>query len=87
MYDERIWVKCTGKILWGINNTINATTKKTATEALSGLRMRDYLSNRLAAEESTVTNDLQAIKQDIRFNIRGSNKTKTKAFLKLSTSY
>jgi transposase InsO family protein len=45
--DERDWDKCLQKVQWGINNTVNATTQKTATEAMFGTRSRDEMSNKL----------------------------------------
>lgn len=41
--DESNWDMCLGKIQWGINNSVNSSTHKSATEALFGLRLRDSL--------------------------------------------
>lgn len=67
---ERDWDKCLGKIQWGINNTINASTQKTATEAMFGMKLRDVLSNKLNAENLSKTNlDLQKVRNQISDNI------------------
>lgn len=67
---ERDWDKCLGKIQWGINNTVNASTQKTATEALFGLKMRDKLENKLNIENQCMTPNLQDLRQDISSNIQ-----------------
>lgn len=74
---ERDWDKCLGKIQWGINNTVNASTQKTATEALFGLKMRDDLSNKLDIVDQPLASNLQELRQDISHNIqRGQEKMK-----------
>lgn len=46
--DERDWDKQLGKIQWGINNTINATTKKCPSELLFGCRLNGSTENKLS---------------------------------------
>lgn len=48
--DDRDWDKQLGKIQWGINNTINATTKKSAAELLFGIKFNGPIDNKLATE-------------------------------------
>lgn len=67
---ERDWDKCLGKIQWGINNTVNASTQQTATEAMFGVKMRDDLSNKLNLEPNTNNPDLQEIRERIGDNIQ-----------------
>lgn len=68
---ERDWDKCLGKVQWGINNTINASTHKTATEAMFGFKMRDSLSNKLDTNtETNITSaDLHEVRENISTNI------------------
>lgn len=66
---EKDWDKCLGKIQWGINNTINASTQQTATEAMFGIKMRDVLSNKLGVESLTSNSDLQEVRDLISDNI------------------
>lgn len=47
--DEREWDKQLGKVQWGINNTIHATTKKCPSELLFGLKLSNPAENRLAS--------------------------------------
>lgn len=67
---ERDWDKCLGKIQWGINNTINASTRKSATEALFGLKLRDDLANKLNISMDGTNSDLQEIRDDVSANIQ-----------------
>ncbi|KAJ2949128.1 hypothetical protein O0L34_g6069 [Tuta absoluta] len=67
---EKDWDKCLGKIQWGINNTVNATTQKTPTEAMFGIKMRDALSNKLDNNSNEATStDIQKIREDVSKNI------------------
>lgn len=68
---ERDWDKCLGKIQWGINNTVNATTQQTATEALFGMKMRDILTNKLDIDSQPDLQDsnLKQIRERISENI------------------
>lgn len=67
--NERDWDKYVGRIQWGINNTVNASTQKTATEALFGAKMRDALSNKLDVPQSTTSLELQVVRDQISENI------------------
>ncbi|CAH2216556.1 jg25094 [Pararge aegeria aegeria] len=68
---EGDWDKCLGKIQWGINNTVNASTQKTATEAMFGIRLRDVLSNKLNTENYSSSNlELQQVREQIGNNIK-----------------
>ncbi|CAK1603777.1 unnamed protein product [Parnassius mnemosyne] len=66
---ERDWDKCLGKIQWGINNTVNATTQQSATEAMFGVKMRDSLSNKLNTLGCSRNLNLQEIRDKISENI------------------
>lgn len=66
---ERDWDKCLGKVQWGINNTVNASTQKTATEAMFGVKMRDDLSNKLGIDSQEGNSDLQQVRDRISDNI------------------
>lgn len=48
--DERIWDEQLGKVQWGINNTINASTKKTASEVMFGVKLNCPIDNILTTE-------------------------------------
>lgn len=50
--DERIWDQQLGKVQWGINNTIHATTKKSASELLFGIKLNGATENMLESIES-----------------------------------
>lgn len=63
--NERDWDRCLGKIQWGINNTINTTTQKTATETLFGVKMRDDLSNKLDISSDAPCTDLAQIRNNV----------------------
>lgn len=52
--DERIWDQQLGKIQWGINNTVNATTKKSASELLFGTKLNGPTDNMLALPTAEV---------------------------------
>lgn len=68
---ERDWDKCLGKIQWGINNTVNASTQKTPTEAMFGVKLRDVLSNKLNTENYSSNNfELQQVRDQISNNIQ-----------------
>ncbi|XP_026743332.1 uncharacterized protein K02A2.6-like [Trichoplusia ni] len=69
--DERNWDMSLGKIQWGINNSINSTTQKTATEALFGTRLRDGLSNLLDVNNELNPN-LTEVRQEVLANIESS---------------
>lgn len=68
---ERDWDKCLGKVQWGINNTVNASTQKSATEAMFGFKMQDVLSNKLGAsiDESITNLNVQELRDNIGSNI------------------
>lgn len=68
--DERNWDVQLGRIQWGINNTINSTTKKTASEVMFGIRLRDSLLNKLDIGEDQPSVDLQGIREETDNNIR-----------------
>lgn len=70
--NERDWDKCLGKVQWGINNTVNATTQKTATEALFGLKMRDSLSNKFNVPPQSQNEDLLSLRENISVSIKKS---------------
>ncbi|XP_069364889.1 uncharacterized protein [Maniola hyperantus] len=75
---ERDWDKCLSKIQWGINNTVNASTQKTATEAMFGIKLRDVLSNKLNTENYSSNNlELQQVREQISNNIQ-KNQVKQK---------
>lgn len=67
---ERDWDKCLGKVQWGINNTVNASTKKSATQVMFGVKMRDDLINKL---NINVINDnntsIEKVREDVSTNI------------------
>lgn len=65
---ERDWDKCLGKVQWGINNTVNASTRKTAAEAMFGLKMRDDLANKLDVTNNA-DGDLDKLRQGVSSNI------------------
>lgn len=69
--DERNWDMSLGKIQWGINNSINSTTQKTATEALFGTRLRDSLSNLLDVNNE-INPNLTEVRQEVLANIESS---------------
>lgn len=48
--DERVWDEQLGKVQWGLNNTINASTKKTASELMFGIKLNCPIDNMLATE-------------------------------------
>ncbi|KAL0881598.1 hypothetical protein ABMA27_001426 [Loxostege sticticalis] len=68
---ERDWDKCLGKLQFGINNTVNASTRKSATEALFGFKLRDDLLNKLEIVNNDDANnsDLQQIRDEISISI------------------
>ncbi|CAG9086928.1 unnamed protein product [Plutella xylostella] len=45
--DERDWDVQVGKVQWGINNTVNASTKKAPTELLFGTKLSNASENKL----------------------------------------
>lgn len=49
--DERTWDEQLGKVQWGINNTINATTKKCPSELLFGTKLSNTSDNMLMVED------------------------------------
>lgn len=49
--DERTWDEQLGKVQWGINNTINASTKKSASELLFGVQLNGPVDNMLLIED------------------------------------
>lgn len=69
--DERDWDSYTGKIQWGLNATINASTQKTPSEALFGVKLRDSISIKLniGVDESKLIN-LQELRKEISSNIK-----------------
>lgn len=70
--DERNWDAFLGKIQLGINNAINSSTQKTATEALFGVRLRDSICNQMDIGNEPAPESLQNIRQEISSNIRSS---------------
>lgn len=78
--NEREWDRCLGKLQFGINNTINSSTHKTATEALFGFKLRDDLANKLAVINNAVPNEsnLQNIRNEVSTNIRKNQETQKK---------
>lgn len=68
--DERDWDTHLGNIQWGINNTINASTRKTASEALFGVKLRDSLSNKLDISIDAEPENLNDLRHEIITNIR-----------------
>lgn len=62
--DERNWDVQLRRIQWGINNIINSTTKKTASEVMFGIRLRDSLLNKLDIGEDQPSVDLQGIRRE-----------------------
>lgn len=67
--DERDWDTWLGKIQQGINNTINASTRKTASEALFGCRLRDELTNKLGIDMDNPPENIESLRKDISANI------------------
>lgn len=55
--DERNWDKQLGKVQWGINNTIHASTKKCPSELLFGITFSSPAENRLGIAEITNNNN------------------------------
>lgn len=49
--DERIWDEQLGKVQCGINNTINASTKKSPAELLFGVKLNGPIDNKLSTED------------------------------------
>lgn len=70
--DERCWDMCLGKIQWGINNAVSASTQKTATELLFGVRLRDSLSNKLDVGLDNEPQPLNNIRDEASVNIQAS---------------
>lgn len=71
--DERNWDMWLGRVQWGINNTINATTQRTASEVLFGVKLRDSLTNKLESlDTSTVqsTESIVKIRDEVSSNIK-----------------
>lgn len=54
--DERDWDKQLGKVQWGINNTINATTKKCASQLMFGVTLNGPVDNMLQTEYTNTDN-------------------------------
>ncbi|KAL4713615.1 hypothetical protein ACJJTC_016698 [Scirpophaga incertulas] len=72
--EEYNWDNSLGKIQWGINNTVNATTQKTASEALFGMKLRDVLSNKLDIGTDRAPTSVQNIRDEIDSNIKITQK-------------
>lgn len=70
--DERNWDMCLGKIQWGINNAVNSSTQKTATEVLFGLRLRDSLANKMDISADIALDTIQNIREEVSANIHTS---------------
>lgn len=68
--NENSWDTCLGQIQWGINNSINSTTKKTASEALFGCRLRDSLTNKLDIVTDSLPDSLKTIREEVSANIQ-----------------
>lgn len=67
--DERNWDTHTGKIQWGMNTTVNVSTKKTPAEALFGVRLRDIISNKLDIGTDVEPKNLNDLRNEISANI------------------
>lgn len=78
--DERDWDMQLGQVQWGINNTINSTTKKTASEALFGIKLRDSLLNKLDIGEENFPADLQVIRKEVDRNIQSSQEKQKRQY-------
>lgn len=63
---------CLGKIQWGINNAVNSSTQKTATEVLFGLRLRDSLANKMDISADIALDTIQNIREEVSANIHTS---------------
>lgn len=48
--DKRDWDEQLGQVQWGIINTVNATTKKSASELLFGIKLNGPIDNILTIE-------------------------------------
>lgn len=70
--NERDWDTWLGNIQWGINNTVNNTTQKTAAEVLFGVRLRDNLTNMLDIETNVAPVTLQEVRSEVSSNISKS---------------
>lgn len=70
--DERDWDTWLGSVQWGINNTVNSTTQKTAAEVLFGVRLRDSLTNMLHIDTNITPVTLQDIRAEVSTNISTS---------------
>lgn len=57
--DERIWDQQLGRVQWGINNTVNATTKRSASELLFGVKLKGPIENMLLVDAITDTENRQ----------------------------
>lgn len=68
--DEHKWDIHLGKIQWGLNNSVNATTQKTASEALFGLRLRDSLCNKLDVGADVEPEHYEVLRDEISTNIQ-----------------
>lgn len=70
--DERDWDMHLGKLQWSLNNTINATTQKTPSEAFFGMKLRDSLGNKLSIDTGVHLENLEDIRNTISTNIQAS---------------
>lgn len=78
--DERSWDTCLGKIQWGINNTINSSTQKTASEALFGIRFRDTLANKLNVGTDARSDQWSKVRADVSANIKASQEKQKRRY-------
>lgn len=90
--DEREWDRRLGQVQWGINNTINATTKKSASELLFGVKLNNSSDNIMQPLENNencneATNESQTeptnfdqIRQEASDNIKLSQLRQKEAY-------
>lgn len=71
--NEKDWDKALGKVQWGVNNTVNASTKKCPSELLFGMKFSGPTENCIGVPDSTNVQNVDNIKEvriDALHNIR-----------------
>lgn len=83
--DERDWDTQLGKIQWGINNTVNASTKKAPAELLFGMKLNIATENKISSARDDILNesvlsDREKLRKEASENIKNSQEKQKTAF-------
>ncbi|KAL0830020.1 hypothetical protein ABMA28_003478 [Loxostege sticticalis] len=82
---ERDWDTQLGKIQWGINNTVNASTKKAPAELLFGMKLNIATENKISSARDDILNqsvlsDREKLRKEASENIKNSQEKQKTAF-------